>query len=255
MAALNDAMKWYQLGQPGLSTVPRLKYHFQVKFYSAHYQTELGDLSKNLYQTIRSVDMPKFTVDTEILNAWNIRQPVHTRVTFEPITIHFNDTQDNSFQNFIKAYMNIISGNFAEAPSTVRTYFDTFGIQMLDTGQDCLLDKIEIIKFYGANQDKTQLENTATTTLWRPKIVEVSNDTMDYSISEAMTWQITLRYESITYEPTDAKTPQPAGQATTTSPAQQPASPDKVDWLGQSNPLGGDASNPMSFAANSNFGA
>jgi hypothetical protein len=29
----------------------------------------------------------------------------------------------------------------------------------------------------------------------------------------------------------------------------------KVDYLGQQDPLGGDAQNPMSFAANSNFGA
>jgi hypothetical protein len=29
----------------------------------------------------------------------------------------------------------------------------------------------------------------------------------------------------------------------------------KTDWLGQENPLGGTKDNPMSFAANSNFGA
>ena len=38
--------------------------------------------------------------------------------------------------------------------------------------------------------------------------------------------------------------PQPAKQA-----------PGKVDYLGQQDPLGGDAQNPMSFASNSNFGA
>lgn len=33
------------------------------------------------------------------------------------------------------------------------------------------------------------------------------------------------------------------------------ATPGKVDYTGQSTPLGGDAQNPMSFAPNSNFGA
>ena len=37
-------------------------------------------------------------------------------------------------------------------------------------------------------------------------------------------------------------------------PAVKPA-PGKVDYTGQSTPLGGDAQNPMSFAPNSNFGA
>ena len=36
-------------------------------------------------------------------------------------------------------------------------------------------------------------------------------------------------------------------------PAKAPAG--KVDYLGQQDPLGGDAQNPMSFAPNSNFGA
>ena len=36
-------------------------------------------------------------------------------------------------------------------------------------------------------------------------------------------------------------------------PAKAPAG--KVDYLGQQDPLGGDAQNPMSFASNSNFGA
>jgi hypothetical protein len=39
-------------------------------------------------------------------------------------------------------------------------------------------------------------------------------------------------------------------------PQPVPAKPQgKVDYLGQQDPLGGDAQNPMSFAANSNFGA
>jgi hypothetical protein len=36
-------------------------------------------------------------------------------------------------------------------------------------------------------------------TLWRPKIVDVQHDTLDYSASEAITWQVSLRYESVTY--------------------------------------------------------
>jgi hypothetical protein len=41
------------------------------------------------------------------------------------------------------------------------------------------------------------------------------------------------------------------GQAPTPAPKPQ----GKVDFTGQSTPLGGDAQNPMSFAPNSNFGA
>ena len=52
------------------------------------------------------------------------------------------------------------------------------------------------------------------------------------------------------YKVQAGKKPQPV------QPQPAPAKPQgKVDYLGQQDPLGGDAQNPMSFAANSNFGA
>jgi hypothetical protein len=52
------------------------------------------------------------------------------------------------------------------------------------------------------------------------------------------------------YKVQAAKKPRPV------QPQPAPAKPQgKVDYLGQQDPLGGDTQNPMSFAANSNFGA
>ena len=51
------------------------------------------------------------------------------------------------------------------------------------------------------------------------------------------------------YKVTDAK------KKPNIAPMPSQVKPGKVDYLGQSDPLGGDAQNPMSFASNSNFGA
>jgi hypothetical protein len=88
----------------------------------------------------------------------------------------------------------------------------SFGIQLLDTGKDAPIDKIEITQFYGS-------DNKRTITLWRPKIVDVQHDTIDYSASEAVTWQIGFRYESVTYD--DGKT---AGAQQSEKTQQQTAS-------------------------------
>ena len=200
MAALTDAMKWYKLSEPGLSTAPRLKYHFQVRFYTAYYQQELGDLSKLLFEAVRSIELPKFSIETEIANSWNLRQPIPTKINFEPISITFTDTHDNLFQNFIQGYMNVISGSFVESPGGTRKGFDQFGLKLLESGKDSPINKIEIIKFYGANPERTEFDDYSKVTLWRPKIVDVQNDSLDYSISEAVTWTISVRYESVTYE-------------------------------------------------------
>jgi len=196
MAALTDAMKWYNLG--GLKAV-RTKYHFKVEFYSSQYVATLQSPARLIFDTVRTVELPKYSVETEVANAWNVRQPIPTRINFEPITIAFNDTLDNRFQKFLVSYMNIISGNFQPATKSLRTEFDSFGIKSLESGKDCPIDKIVITRFYGADQDRQELQNKSVVTLWRPKIIDVQHDTLDYSASDAVTWQVSFRYESVTY--------------------------------------------------------
>jgi len=212
MAALTDAMKWYSLGG---QKAARLKYHFKVEFFSSGYTEKLGGASapaRLIFDSIRTIELPKYTIETEVANSYNVRQLVPTKIIFEPISISFNDTLDNRFQKFITAYMGIISGSFAKLDKSVRTGFDDFGLKLLDTNKDCPIDKIEITRFYGADADVNELQNKSKITLWRPKIVDVQHDTLDYSASEAITWQLSLRYESVTYD--EDATPAPGEKRT-----------------------------------------
>jgi len=203
MAALTDAMKWYNLG--GL-TAARLKFHFKVEIFSAQYVGQLQNPARLIFDAIRTIELPKYSIETEVANAWNVRQPIPTKINFEPISIAFNDTLDNRFQTFIKNYMNIISGSFAPQTKSMRKGFDDFGIKMLESGKDCPIDKIVITRFYGADADRKNVQTPSVITLWRPKIVDVQHDTLDYAASEAVTWQISLRYESVTYSDSTSET-------------------------------------------------
>ena len=203
MAALTDAMKWYSLG--GLKA-PRLKYLFKVEFYSSKYITLPYRL---IFDSVRTIELPKFSIETEVVNAWNVRQSIPTRINFEPVSITFTDTIDNRFQNFIKEYMNIVSGSFQKSDRSVRKGFDSFGMKSLATNADSPLDKIVITRFYGADVNRENLDNKSEITLWRPKIVDVQHDTLDYGSSDALTWQISLRYESVTYDNQKEQSPGP----------------------------------------------
>ena len=201
MAALTDAMKWYNLG--GLKAA-RLKFHFKVEIFSAQYVAQLQTPARLMFDAVRTIELPKYSIETEVANAWNVRQPIPTKINFEPLSISFTDTLDNRFQTFIKNYMEIISGNFAPQTKSMRKGFDDFGIRMLETGKDCPIDKIVITRFYGADADRENVQTPSVVTLWRPKIVDVQHDTLDYAASEAITWQVSLRYESVAYsESTD----------------------------------------------------
>ena len=193
MAALTDAMNWYRLGG---AKAPRLKYLFKVEFYSSQHDTA----AKKIFDCVRTIELPKYSIDTEVVNAWNVRQLVPTKISFEPISISFNDTLDNRFQQFLTKYLKTVSNSFAETKNVIRTGFDDFGLKMQDNTKDVVLEKIVITRFWGADASRENLEATSSVTLWRPKIIDVQHDTLDYSASEAITWQISVRYESITYE-------------------------------------------------------
>ena len=214
MAALTDAMKWYSLG--GLKAA-RLKYLFKVEFYSSKYSSLPTRL---IYDSVRTVELPKFSIETEIVNAWNVRQPVPTKINFEPVSITFTDTVDNRFQKFITEYMNIVSGNFQKTDKSLRNDFDGFGLKSLAANADCPLDKIVITRFYGADRARENLDNKSEVTLWRPKIVDVQHDTLDYSSSDAVTWQVSFRYESVTYENQKEEGPGPRPELRTAAEIQ-----------------------------------
>jgi len=203
MAALTDAMKWYNLG--GLKAA-RLKFHFKVEIFSSQYTAELQTPARLIFDAVRTIELPKYSIETEVANAWNVRQPIPTKINFEPLSISFTDTLDNRFQKFIKNYMEIISGSFAPQTKSMRKGFDGFGIKMLESGKDCPIDKIVITRFYGTDADRENLQTPSVVTLWRPKIVDVQHDTLDYAASEAVTWQVSLRYESVTYSDTTSET-------------------------------------------------
>ena len=199
MAVITDAMNWYSLG--GGST-PRLKYLFQVRFYSSAFQND----AKQLFQVVRTIELPKFSMETELLNAWNLRTPVPTRIMFEPISITFNDTIDNKFQKFLIDYLNTVSGNFTESTAGIRTGFDKKGLNLLPTTTDRVIEKIEIISFGNIDGDhdtNSTFNGYSKVTLWRPLIVDVQHDTLDYSSSEAVTYTVSLRYDSVTYDSAD----------------------------------------------------
>lgn len=224
MAALTDAMKWYSLG--GLRAA-RLKYLFKVEFFSSKY---LSLPTRMIFDSVRTVELPKFSIETEVVNAWNVRQSIPTRINFEPVSITFTDTIDNRFQKFITEYMNIVSGSFQKSDKSVRKGFDSFGMKSLATNADSPLDRIVITRFYGADASRESLDNKSEVTLWRPKIVDVQHDTLDYSSSDAITWQISLRYESVTY---DSQKEEAAG------PAVKPSSADTLQQINAQQPAGG----------------
>jgi hypothetical protein len=85
-----------------LDKLPRFKNHYFVAF---HY-TDLGPTNANpkslidVMHRIKSVDAPKFDIDTETLNQYNKPRIVPLRINYQPITITFHDDKSNYTTDF-----------------------------------------------------------------------------------------------------------------------------------------------------------
>jgi len=98
-----------------------------------------------------------------------------------------------------------------------------------------------------------EAEDTGNTTqsISNSALPEIKAGSKSAAIAQARKKGITRFRWCSMYKVTDSKT-----KKTPPNIAPMPKQDQKkTDWLGQENPLGGTKDNPMSFAANSNFGA
>ena len=89
---------------------------------------------------IKATDIPKATIETQVINQYNIRRNVNTHVVYAPVTMTFYDTIDNAFLNYIKNYLNFKFMNWENAQN-VRApfqlgsgYVPEFGPKAMATG-------------------------------------------------------------------------------------------------------------------------
>jgi hypothetical protein len=84
---------------------PRFKFLFHVSFTLNF--TEIPALrgaigvddATNLSYVVKTVDLPKFTVDTETLNQYNRKRVIQTKINYDPISIVFHDDGGDVVRN------------------------------------------------------------------------------------------------------------------------------------------------------------
>jgi hypothetical protein len=132
--------------------------------------------------TLKTFELPRWTTDTQVVNAYNHKTIVQTRLNWEPITISFYDQQNDAVDSFIWSF---VRGQFdpSDASKAARhTPFDVM-ISMHRNSNGPLV--------IASNSSKDYL-------LRNCYIIDATHDTLDYSQSDVVLWTITLRYEDLT---------------------------------------------------------
>lgn len=78
------------------------KYTF---LYYVQIESTVSDSAKNIGVLVKSVDLPKFDIETRKLNDYNRKIYVQTSLKYEPVNIVFHDDNANSVRDFWREYL------------------------------------------------------------------------------------------------------------------------------------------------------
>ena len=112
----NDVLRDYTHASKTFTTnayelKPRFKFLFHVSF--SLNVTEIpfltnafsADDQMNLSLTVKTVDLPKYTIDTETLNQYNRKRIIQKKLNYDPVNITFHDTSNDLVRKMWYYYM------------------------------------------------------------------------------------------------------------------------------------------------------
>ncbi|CAB4241503.1 hypothetical protein UFOVP71_41 [uncultured Caudovirales phage] len=122
----------------------------------------------------KTCELPRWSTDTQIVNVYNHKTLVQTKLTYEPITITFYDQAGGGVEKLIWTH---VRGQFdgSDGSKAPKKSPLTITIKMKNLSQGA--DKVYTLK--------------------NAYITDAQHDTLDYSASDAVLWTITVRYEDL----------------------------------------------------------
>jgi len=209
MAIFRDprfAAKNYQMRGTHLDHTPRHKFMFWVRFVrttTAEGSDPNSRWPNGVSFKVHSVDRPRWTVKNNVLNSYGKKRISQTGVEYQPITIKFYDTYDDSVLSFLQEYSRFYFGDFNNDESTAWRHDQTDPTMEMGAGawgfyngmdgapdESYFFDRIEIYTFGNGKYTRWDLVH--------PKIIEVAPDTHDYSDgNSASEITVSIAYEGI----------------------------------------------------------
>jgi hypothetical protein len=216
----------------GYENAPRFKFLFHVYF---NLNTAIPGLA-NVFDSgttstigllVKNIDLPKYKIDTEVLNQYNRKRIVQKKIEYQPVSVKFHDDggdlSRNLWYNYYSYYYKDPSQKYGNVPNTNGTLglsatqsnafnYNNRGIYAGDqtvndwgyigenyydasNSQDGKPAFFRDITIYGFNQHKW-----VSYVLINPMISDWSHDQYDYNQpSGVMENSMTIQYETVKY--------------------------------------------------------
>jgi len=196
----------------GTITDPAVSAAFQTWY--ARYHGSVGLLAKQ-------ADLPKFTIETEVLNQYNRKTVIQKKINYNPLSFTFHDDMANATTNLWKSYYqyyfsdSLGASNSGISTSIVPKYVDT---KYQDTNVNQYgLNNGQTVPFF-ISIDMYQLNRQQFTSfkIVNPIVKEWAHDQLDQTQgNRVMSSKMTVEYETVIYntDPTNFSSLQNPGFA------------------------------------------
>jgi len=187
---------------------PKYGWLFYVEFDFNPLITEISNTAaQELGMIVKSVTLPKFTVDTKIHNAYNRKNIVQNKINYDPVNIVFRDDQSDNVKQFWYDYYSYFyrDPDYADATYSAqhkyqsRPSFDwgysprpAVGYNNANGTQPYqYIQAIRIYSLYQGNFSEYQLVN--------PIITSFKHGDHDVSTNDVLEHQMSIQYETVKY--------------------------------------------------------
>jgi hypothetical protein len=161
---------------------------------------------------VKSVDLPKFNIDTKTFNMYNRPEVVQTKVKYDTVQITFHDDQSDVVRNlwfdYFNHYYRDMDASYSDSAGTVhplyhsksqyrlgqRDILNNFGYTPRNGGGVNGPQYIQAIRIYSLHQKKF-----SEYTLVNPMIVQFSHGNHNASSNGSLEHSMTLSYTTMLY--------------------------------------------------------
>jgi hypothetical protein len=179
------------------SRSPKYKFLFYVNFILGQNVPSYVS-TREIGYLVKSVDLPKFTMDVKDLNQYNRHTYIQDRIKYEPVNIKFHDDNQNGLRELWQDYYNYY---YADGLYGLNDYnYDDRYQSRLHSAWG--LDNGSLTPFFSAIEIYSMQSGQANKiTLMGPVITSFQHDTHDYTASDSlMEATMQVRYNGVTYE-------------------------------------------------------
>jgi hypothetical protein len=158
-----------------------------------------SDWVKEVGMLVKSVDLPKFDIETKELNAYNQTITVQTGMKYLPVSIQFHDDSADVVKGFWEDYMTFYYGDSFNSAGIAETMRQNRYTKPASANWGYIprenVNYLRSVKIYSLSMDKYSLY-----TLVNPVIDGWSHGTHSAGQNEFIGHSMSLRYEYVRYE-------------------------------------------------------